>query len=146
MPELSVGPEKDPSATPTPLVPTGRYGPARTRTSPVVLRLVVGVVAVVVLAAVAWMAFGQQGNDIRGRDVGYSVKSPEVVEITFDVAKPRDATVVCTLEALNSSYAQVGSREVTIGPSTVGEARFTTEIATSEEAVTAVVESCRSVP
>ena len=114
--------------------------------SPGVLRLVVGVVAVVVLAAVAWMAFGQQGNDVRGRDVGYSVKSPEVVEITFDVAKPRDATVVCTLEALNSSYAQVGSREVTIGPSEVGEARFTTEIATSEEAVTAVVESCRSVP
>ena len=145
MPELPVGPENDPSAAPTPLVPPGRYGPARTRMSPGVLRLLVGVVAVVVLAAVAWMAFGQQGNDVRGRDVGYSVKSPEVVEITFDVAKPRDATVVCTLEALNSSYAQVGSREVTIGPSEVGEARFTTEIATSEEAVTAVVESCRSV-
>lgn len=145
MPELSVPPEPDPTAPAVGRVPEGRYGPARTAMSPGVLRIVVVVVTVAVVGAVAWMAFGQQGNDVRGRDVGYSVQSPEVVEITFDVAKPRDATVVCTLEALNSSYAQVGSREVTIGPSTAGETRFTTQIATSEEAVTAVVEGCRAV-
>lgn len=145
MPDLPVRPEQHPSVTSTGQRPDGRYGTTRRRTNPVVLRVLVAAGAVVVLALVAWMAFAQEGNDVRGRDVGYSVKSPEVVEITFDVAKPKDATVVCTLEALNSSYAQVGTREVTIGPSTLAEARFTTEIATSEEAVTAVVESCLTV-
>ncbi|MEP7762991.1 DUF4307 domain-containing protein [Sanguibacter sp. 25GB23B1] len=145
MPDLPVSPEQHPSPTTSVQPPQDRYGTTRRPTNPVVLRVLLAGVAVAVLALVAWMAFAQEGNDVRGRDVGYSVTSPEVVEITFDVAKPKDATVVCTLEALNSSYAQVGTREVTIGPSTLAEARFTTEIATSEEAVTAVVESCRTV-
>lgn len=112
--------------------------------SPRATRILLVAVGLVVVALVGWFAFSQPGNDVRGKDVGFSVLGPEAVTITFDVAKPKDATVVCELEALNSSYAQVGTRTVTIGPSDIAEARFTVEIATSEEAVTAVVKSCRT--
>ncbi|PFG32467.1 DUF4307 domain-containing protein [Sanguibacter antarcticus] len=144
VPELPVDPQQAVPATPPGHVPDGRYGTPRKPLNPVVLRVLVAAGAVVVLAFVAWMAFGQEDGAVRGQDVGYSVKSAEVVEITFNVAKPRDATVVCTLQALSASFAQVGTREVTIGPTTLAETRYTTEIATSEEAVTAIVEDCRT--
>jgi hypothetical protein len=101
----------------------------------------VAAIAIVVLA-IAWVTMGPTASTIRGKNVGFSVKGPESVAITFDVAKPRDATVVCTLQALNENYAQVGTKDVTIGPSEMDEGRYTTEIATTELAVTAVVDGC----
>ncbi|MBI9114717.1 DUF4307 domain-containing protein [Sanguibacter suaedae] len=95
------------------------------------------------VAGAAWLAFGPSDDGVRGKTFGFSVLSSEEVEIRFDVAKPQDATVVCTLDAMNAGYAQVGTKDVTIGPSDAPERRYTTTIATSEEAVTAVVDSCR---
>ncbi|WP_169514090.1 DUF4307 domain-containing protein [Jonesia quinghaiensis] len=129
--------EDEPVMAPsTPAGPSGSLTP-RGRSFAIIL----GVLAIVVAIAVAaWYAWG--APTIRGKNVGYSVKSSELVEITFDVAKPQDMTVICTLDALNTNYAQVGTKEVRIGPAEVFEQRFTTEIRTTEEAVTAVVESC----
>ena len=94
------------------------------------------------VAGAAYLSFGNPGSAVRGQEVSYSVKDSEMVEMTFNVAKPQDATVLCTLNALNTNYAQVGTKSVTIGPSDVGEAQFTVQIATTELAVTAVIESC----
>ncbi|MBF0723839.1 DUF4307 domain-containing protein [Sanguibacter inulinus] len=105
------------------------------------VRLAVAAVTVAVLS-IAWVTMGPTASTVRGKDFGYSVKGPEAVDITFDVAKPKDSTVVCTVEALNENYAQVGTKEVTIGPAEVSEARYTTTIATTELAVTAVVDEC----
>lgn len=119
-----------------------RYAPApnprsrRLKIAGAVAGIAVGV------AGAAYLSFGNPGSSVRGQEVSYAVKSSEVVEMTFNVAKPKDATVVCTLNALNTNYAQVGTKTVTIGPSDVGEARFTVDIATTELAVTAVIESC----
>ncbi|SDC92067.1 protein of unknown function [Sanguibacter gelidistatuariae] len=96
----------------------------------------------VMVAIAAYLSFGNTASSVRGQEFGFSVKGPEAIDITFDVAKPKDATVICTLNALNTNYAQVGTKDVTIGPSDVGEARYTTQIATTELAVTAVIESC----
>ena len=119
-----------------------RYAPAPTPRS---RRLkIAGAVAGLALgvAGAAYLSFGNTATTVRGQEVGFSVKGPEAVDITFNIAKPQDATVVCTLNALNTNYAQVGTKEVTIGPSEVDEARFTTQIATTELAVTAVIEGC----
>lgn len=142
MPEQPAPPAAHEPSAPAPQDLGSRYATAR---APRSRRLtVLGVVAgltVGVLGA-AYMAFGSPDAGVRGKDVGFSVTSSESVTITFDVAKPADSTVVCTLNALNTNYAQVGTRDVTIGPSDKGEARYTTQIATTELAVTAVVEAC----
>lgn len=119
-----------------------RYTPAA---SPRARRLkIAGAVAAIAVgvAGAAYLSFGNPGSSVRGQEISYSVKSSELVEITFNVAKPEDSTVACTLNALNTNYAQVGTKTVTIGPSDVGEAQFTVPIATTELAVTAVIESC----
>ncbi|WP_435298395.1 DUF4307 domain-containing protein [Timonella sp. A28] len=106
------------------------------------IAIALGTLALILAVAVAaWYAWSSP--TIRGKNVGFSIKSSEVIEITFDVAKPLDMTVVCTLDALNENYAQVGTKEVTIGPADVFEQRFSTDIRTTERAVTAVVDVCR---
>lgn len=103
--------------------------------------IVLGTLAIALAVAyIAWASFVP--DTIRGKNVGFNVKSSEVIEITFDVAKPLDVTVICSLDALNTNYAQVGTKDVEIGPAEQFEQRFTTEIRTTETAVTAVVESC----
>ena len=119
-----------------------RYAPVTSRRT---RRLkIAGAVAgiAVGVAGAAYLSFGNPNSSVRGQQISYSVKSPEMVEITFNVAKPKDATVLCTLNALNTNYAQVGTKSVVVGPSQVGEDQFTVQIATSELAVTAVIESC----
>ena len=142
----------DPSPTRTP-----QAGPpaaadddaARSRYAPAVstrsrrLKIVGAVAGIAVgVAGAAYLSFGDPSSSVRGQEVSYSVTSSESVDMTFNVAKPLDATVVCTLNALNTNYAQVGTKSVTIGPSDVQEAQFTVQIATTELAVTAVIESC----
>lgn len=122
-------------------VASGRYDTHRGVSRTTQVRLAVAAVTVAVLS-IAWVTMGPTASTVRGKDFGYSVQGPEAVDITFDVAKPKDSTVVCTVEALNENYAQVGTREVTIGPAEVSEARYTTTIATTELAVTAVVDEC----
>lgn len=122
-------------------VASGRYDTRRGISRTTQVRLAVAAVTVAVLS-IAWVTMGPTASTVRGKDFGYSVKGPEAVDITFDVAKPKDSTVVCTVEALNENYAQVGTKDVTIGPAEVSEARYTTTIATTELAVTAVVDEC----
>ena len=139
-----------PTSTPRPGPPASadaadarsRYAPAATPRSRR-LRIIGAVAGIAVgIAGAAYLSFGDPDSSVRGQEVSYSVTSSESVEMTFNVAKPLDATVVCTLNALNTNYAQVGTRSVTIGPSDVQEAQFTVQIATTELAVTAVIESC----
>lgn len=122
-------------------VASGRYDTGRGISRTTQVRLAVAAVTVAVLS-IAWVTMGPSATTVRGKDFGYSVQGPESVDITFDVSKPKDSTVICTVEALNENYAQVGTKDVTIGPAEVSEARYTTTIATTELAVTAVVDEC----
>lgn len=78
-------------------------------------------------------------------DYGFSVVSPELVRVTFDVTKDADVTLVCRLTALSPSYAQVGYKEVTIGAGTSDLERFTVDVPTSEEATTGLLDGCEVV-
>jgi hypothetical protein len=138
--EAARGPYGRPTTTP---LPQGRYSTAdRPRFSRTAQTWTISIVLAVIVAAIGWITMGPDAVTIRGKNVGFLVEGPESVQITFDVAKPQEATVVCTLDALSENYAQVGTKNVTIGPSDVTEARFTTVIATTEIAVTAIVVGC----
>ncbi len=99
--------------------------------------------ALAILLAVAYIAWSVWAMPtIRGKDVGFKIINAEVTEFTFDVAKPQDMTVICSIDALNQSHAQVGTRDVVIGPADQFEQRFTIEIRTTELPVSATVQLC----
>lgn len=132
--------ELDEEVVLAPTTPAGAFGQITSTGNKVAL--VLGTLAIILAVAVAaWFAWGKP--NIRGKDVGYVVVSPELITITFDVAKAKDSTVECRLDALNSSYAQVGTRNVIIGPGEKFEQRFTVDINTTETAVTATVIDCK---
>lgn len=79
------------------------------------------------------------------KEVGFSVRSPELTEVTFHVTKRADITLRCRVVALAQSYAQVGVLDVTIPPSSGERESFTVDVRTSELATTGVVESCEAV-
>jgi uncharacterized protein (DUF58 family) len=123
--------------------PTGRYGaastPGRRRRNVVILT----VLGVLVVGLVAWLALGNQGQSVTYETYGYKVVDDQTVDVTLDVTVDKGTSVECTLEALNAQHAQVGSHDVTFGPSTSKATRYTVALQTSERAVTGNVDTCR---
>jgi len=135
-----------PSTDPTPAALAERYGTvapdARARRVRVAALWTIGVVGTV---AAAWSGWSMVASEkFTTQDVGFSVKSSEVVSVTFNVTKDPDLTLDCRIVALNTAYGQVGFRDVTIGPGTDERETFTVELRTSELATTGMVESCTS--
>jgi len=77
--------------------------------------------------------------------VGFHVDGSRSVDVTFEVTKPKESTVTCTLTALSESYAEVGVRAVEVGPADTATRRVTVPVQTTELAVTGIVESCELV-
>lgn len=82
-------------------------------------------------------------NPVQSQDIGFSVKSPSQVVLDFQVTKPTDATAVCTLEALNQQFGQIGYKTIEIGPQESAKVRLSVSINTTELATTALVDECR---
>lgn len=82
-------------------------------------------------------------NPVQSQDVGFSVKSPTQVVLDFELTKPQDATAVCSVEALNEQFGQVGYKIIEIGPQETAKVRLSVSINTTELATTALVDECR---
>lgn len=138
---MSESPTPTPSADPH----ADRYG-ARPRRA---LGTRGRVAAVAVLAAAvgvtAWFAVEQTRSEpVTAEVVGFDAPGPEQIEVTFQVHMPPGSTAVCTVEALASSYAQVGTLDVPVGPVDATTSTHTVTVGTSEQATTGVVEDCRA--
>ena len=93
--------------------------------------------------AAGWMGWSMAvGDDFAVQDYGFSILSPERAEASIIVSKNADITLTCRFTALNTGYAEVGSREVQIGLGKSVQEKFTVELKTSEEATTALLDSC----
>lgn len=124
-----------------------RYGAPRRGLSPRTRKwAVIAALGLSVLTA-AWftvtMAFGQ----LEYKDVGYSVVSDTRATVDFEVTKDFDATAQCMIQVLDSSYAVVGSRIVTVGPHEGATAAdrsqyLTTELRTEHRGVSGIVDQC----
>lgn len=97
----------------------------------------------VLVAIASWFGWWFASVPVRWQEVGFTVQSPTITTITFDVYLYTDQPVRCDIEALNRFYAQVGFDSVMVDPAGGSEQRFTEDIATVEEATTAVVADCR---
>ena len=82
-------------------------------------------------------------NPVQSQDIGFSVKNPTQVTLDFELTKPLDAVAVCSVEALNEQFGQVGYKVLEIGPQETGKVRLTVSINTTELATTALVDECR---
>jgi len=125
--------------------PAGRYGPEPTARSVRRGRIGIVVAAVVGLGLVVWIGLGMASRPVSTKDVGFRVDGARSVDVTFEVTKPRESTVTCTVSALSESYAEVGVRTVEVGPADSATRRVTVTVQTTELAVTGIVESCELV-
>jgi hypothetical protein len=82
-------------------------------------------------------------NPVQSQDIGFSVKDATQVILDFEVSKPSDASVVCSVEALNQQFGQVGYKSIEIGPQETNTVRISVSINTTELATTALVDECR---
>jgi Domain of unknown function (DUF4307) len=133
------------SETATPRPPVGRYGPEPDPRRRTLGRAALATLLALAIAAAVWVGLGPGTRDVTWDDVGYVVQGPDLVDVTFEVVKDPDATATCTVQALSSSYAEVGVVTATVGPAGTRAVRQTVPVATQELAVTGVVESCELV-
>lgn len=123
-------------------LPVGRYGPPPGSGR---RRAVIGiaVLAAVATGVVVWLGIGAMTTPVTWKDVGYDVVSDGEVEIVFDVVRHDPAAPVqCRVQALNRGYAQVGVVTVDVAPGARAAQRERVTVATTERAVTGLVESC----
>ena len=131
------------STTPAAL-PAGRYGPqprpggARRRA------IALWAVGLAGLAVAVWLGLGAARTPVTGQDVGFTVQGDAAVEVTFDLSRP-DASVPvrCRVQALNEQYGQVGLLVVDVPPGEARTERLRVTVATSERAVTGLVDTCQ---
>lgn len=122
--------------------PPGRYGREPSR-----WRRALGLVTAAVLGVLAagwlvWTGLHHADRDVRWTDIGYSVRGDGATQVTFDVIKDPDRTARCWVRTLNRQYAEVGVAEVEIGPAENQVVRISTEVRTTERAVSGVVREC----
>ena len=94
------------------------------------------------LALVVSIGLRFGNSSLQWEDVGYNVLDDSTVEAEFDVTMDAGDRALCTVEALNGQYGQVGVVDVEVGPIAGSPARYTATVRTTERAVTTVVRSC----
>jgi hypothetical protein len=106
------------------------------------LRWVVAAVTVAGLALVAWVGYGILSVPVRTQDAGFEIVDATAIDVTFVVVRDPDATVTCRVRALSPSFAEVGVKDVLVGPGEEATAAVRVRVTTSEAATTGVVDSC----
>ena len=100
-------------------------------------------IAAVVLMSISALAISAMNyNPAQFKDIGFRVVSEWQTEIEFELTKPKEATAICSFEALNNSFLAVGYKEIEFGPSDFETNRHTVSLNTTELAVTGLVKDC----
>jgi hypothetical protein len=103
----------------------------------------ISVIGITLMAIGVLFASMANYNPVQSQDIGFSVKDPTQVILDFELTKPIDAVAVCSVEALNEQFGQVGYKVIEIGPQETGKVRLSVSINTTELATTALVDECR---
>ncbi|GAA1497321.1 DUF4307 domain-containing protein [Paeniglutamicibacter kerguelensis] len=126
---------------------TNRYGSPKRRLAKKTRRnLIIGGLSVGVIGALylAWATNSQ----VEFKDNSFMVNSPTQARALVDITKDAKDTAQCEVRAMNESYAIVGWKTLTIGPSEgTGRQtmRFDVNLRTESLATTVGVEECKIV-
>lgn len=88
-----------------------------------------------------WFGFANY-SPVSYQNIGFRVISEWQTEVDFELTKPTNATVVCSVETLNNAFATVGWVELEFGPNNSQTIRHTVTVNTTELAVTGLVDEC----
>ena len=112
------------------------------RSNPKRLRILALFGVAILVAITAYFALGNN-QGFSYKDVGFSVVSEIETIVEIEITKPKDKTVICSIEALNGQFGTVGWKELEFGPSEFLTLRYTIRLNTTELAVTGLVDECR---
>ncbi len=97
------------------------------------------------LAFGGWLFYREYsvaGERVMARLMAFDIVDARTASIRFEVTKPPEQAVVCTLQAQDVHHAVVGSAQVTVGPSPQRTTTQEATIRTTTPAVAALVHSC----
>lgn len=117
-----------------------RYGVKQSNPKRNRVLAIVGV-AFLTLTAI-WFSIANHST-LSFQDLGFRVLSETRLEVDFEVNRPPNTDIVCSVEALNNQFAPVGWVELVIPGSEGTTIRNTVTLNTTELAVTGVVDECR---
>jgi hypothetical protein len=89
-----------------------------------------------------WQEYSVSDQKISVRDIGYTVVDDRTVTLNFEVTKPADGTVVCTVQAQDLHKNVVGSTTVPIPPAATRTNTYTATIRTTTLAFAALTHDC----
>lgn len=99
----------------------------------------------VTLAFAGWLGYRElsvAGQRVTAQTLGFEVVDARSTQIRFEVSKPPEVAVVCTVQAQDIRHAVVGSATVDIPPSAERVTQHEATIRTTTPAVAALVHSC----
>ncbi len=100
--------------------------------------------AIVIALSGGWgyvLVLGRGNPDVRAQLISFDLGDPRVLPMTMQVSKPADRTAVCRLRALDTSGAEVGSREIEIAAGD-GNVTLTERLETSALAANGQIQYC----
>src|SRR5690554_5303422 len=101
-------------------------------------KVMIGIGLAALIAISSFYGWRYATVPVRWQEVGFTVTFLTETTIVFDVYLYTDQTVDCDLQALNRSYLEVGVARIEVDPAAGNEQRLTHDIATVEEATTAI--------
>lgn len=143
--ESASGSHSPASGTPDPdqqRVLEERYGRGRGRRVDRRFAWIAGAALVIAGVIVLGYLAAQTREAVEFRDLAYTVVDERTVEIDFEVTAPPGSAVVCELEALSTSYAQVGWKMLELPVSEQRTRRFDEVLVTAGPATTGYIKSC----
>lgn len=106
-----------------------------------------GAAVALALAAFLWFAVAVGDRDVRWRTATFQVTGPDRVEVTFEVRGRPGDRVRCLVRAAADDFADVGQREVDLGPLPPGGTlRAATTVRTIAPGANAAVRTCTVLP
>jgi Domain of unknown function (DUF4307) len=100
------------------------------------------VAGVLLLVGFAAWAAVHQGHQISWQEVAYQVPDDANATLTFQLTRPADSAVVCTVRALNSRHADVGLQDVRIPAGSDATVQVSARVRTAERASAVAVKAC----
>lgn len=102
-----------------------------------------GIAFTVLFTAVAsWRVLSVADEQVSADATAWRVLDERTLELTFDVHKPPQLTVVCTLQAQDLKKNVVGSAQVEIPPASARSTNHTVQIRTTTLAFAGIVHDC----
>ncbi len=121
--------------------PEDRYGAAPRRMSRRTATVLAVAAITLAVALIALITFGNP-QKVAWQDAAFKVQGDAAVTVTFAVTMKPGTTAVCTVQALNIRFSEVGRVDVVVGPSKDKVVTSTVTIPTSERANTGTVKAC----